>query len=45
MTMARLLLAVLLLAAVPAHAADEPELIFKLSTVFKLLSPNDKLAT
>jgi CreA protein len=28
-----------------AHAADEPDLIFKRSTVFKLLAPNDKLAT
>ena len=30
---------------VPAHAADEPDLIFKRSTVFKWLTPNDKLAT
>jgi len=29
----------------PALAADEPDLIFQRSTVFKLLSPNDKLAT
>ncbi len=29
----------------PAIAADEPDLIFQRSTVFKLLSPNDKLAT
>ena len=29
----------------PAWAADEPDLIFRRSTVFKLLSPNDKLAT
>ena len=28
-----------------AKAADEPDLIFKRSTVFKWLSPNDKLAT
>ena len=28
-----------------AHAADEPDLIFKRSTVFKWLTPNDKLAT
>jgi CreA protein len=28
-----------------AHAADEPDLIFRRSTVFKLLSPNDKLGT
>jgi CreA protein len=32
-------------AAVPAGAADEPDLIFKRSTTFKLLTPNDKLAT
>ena len=29
----------------PAHSADEPDLIFKRSTVFKWVSPNDKLAT
>ena len=29
----------------PASAADEPDLIFRRSTVFKLLSPNDRLAT
>jgi CreA protein len=28
-----------------AAAADEPDLIFRRSTVFKLLSPNDRLAT
>jgi len=28
-----------------ALAADEPDLIFRKSTVFKLLTPNDKLAT
>jgi CreA protein len=43
------LLAALVLAApvlvVPAAAADEPDLIFKRSTVFKWLTPNDKLAT
>ena len=33
------------LAAAPVNAADEPDLIFKRSTVFKLLTPNDKLAT
>ena len=27
------------------RAADEPDLIFKRSTVFKWLTPNDKLAT
>jgi CreA protein len=32
------------LVATPVHAADEPDLIFKRSTVFKLLTPNDKLA-
>lgn len=42
-----LLLALTLLAihVAPARAADEPDLIFKRSTVFKWLSPNDKLAT
>ncbi len=30
---------------VPARADDEPDLIFRRSTVFKLLSPDDKLAT
>ena len=33
------------LAAWPAGAADDPDLIFKRSTVFKWLTPNDKLAT
>jgi CreA protein len=33
------------LAAAPLNAADEPDLIFKRSTVFKFLTPNDKLAT
>ena len=33
------------LATSQTHAADEPDLIFRRSTVFKLLSPNDKLAT
>jgi CreA protein len=40
-----LLLAVGVFAAAPGRAADEPDLIFKRSTVFKLLTPNDKLAT
>ena len=31
--------------ATSAFAVDEPDLIFRRSTVFKLLSPNDKLAT
>ena len=35
----------LLGAATAAHAADEPDLIFKRSTVFKWVSPNHKLAT
>ncbi|MGA2127953.1 MAG: CreA family protein [Xanthobacteraceae bacterium] len=29
----------------PARGAEEPDLIFRRSTVFKLLTPNDKLAT
>jgi len=33
------------LVGMPVHAADEPDLIFKRSTVFKFLTPNDKLAT
>ena len=37
--------ALLTLAGPPARAADEPDLIFRRSTVFKWLSPNDKLAT
>jgi CreA protein len=40
-----LVLFLMLWAASPTHAADEPDLIFRRSTVFKLLSPNDKLAT
>jgi CreA protein len=32
-------------AGASASAADDPDLIFRRSTVFKLLSPNDKLAT
>src|SRR5207237_8561762 len=31
--------------AAAASAAEQPDLIFKKSTVFKLLTPNDKLAT
>jgi CreA protein len=38
-------LAVSALAATSARAADEPDLIFRKSTVFHLTSPNDKLAT
>ena len=44
----RCLLAALALLAwseVPVRAADDPDLIFRRSTVFKFLSPNDKLAT
>jgi CreA protein len=37
--------AVLLGLASASLAADEPDLIFKRSTVFKWLTPNDKLAT
>ena len=40
-----LLLAIASFAATPGKAADEPDLIFKRSTVFKLLTPNDKFAT
>lgn len=29
----------------PARAADEPDLLFRKSTVFKWLTPNDKIAT
>ena len=38
-------LALMLWQAGPASAAEEPDLIFRRSTVFKWLSPNDKLAT
>ena len=37
--------ALLLWPGSPASAADEPDLIFRRSTVFKWLTPNDKLAT
>ena len=40
-----LLLALLLGPVSQASAADEPDLIFRRSTVFKWVSPNDKLAT
>ena len=36
---------VVLAFALPANAQGDPDLIFKKSTVFKLLSPNHKLAT
>ncbi|WP_426434161.1 CreA family protein [Bradyrhizobium genosp. P] len=42
---ALLLLALALGQAAPAAAADDPDLIFRRSTVFKWVSPNDKLAT
>ena len=35
----------LLVPLAPVRAAEEPDLIFKRSTVFKWLTPNDKLAT
>ena len=37
------LLLLLVVPAASAQAADEPDLIFRRSTVFKLLSPNDKV--
>ena len=40
-----LVAALVTLSTLPARAADEPDLIFKRSTVFKWLTPNDKLAT
>ena len=40
-----LLLAWLVWLPSPTFAADEPDLIFRRSTVFKWVSPNDKLAT
>jgi CreA protein len=40
-----LFLLALAVPTVSATAADEPDLIFRRSTVFKLMSPNDKLAT
>jgi CreA protein len=39
------LTALFVLAAASAQAADEPDLIFRKSTVFHWVSPNDKLAT
>ena len=43
--LAFIILTVAMFAGTYAHAADEPDLIFRRSTVFKLLTPNDKLAT
>src|SRR5262245_60348570 len=37
--------ATILSATLSAQAADEPDLIFRRSTVFRMMSPNDKLAT
>jgi CreA protein len=42
---ARLLTIAAVVCLPAAHAAEEPDLIFKRSTVFKWLTPNDKLAT
>jgi CreA protein len=42
---AAVIAALVSLAASPGRAADEPDLIFKRSTVFKWLTPNDNLAT
>jgi CreA protein len=44
MSMRLLAFLIALLLAVPA-SAEEPDLIFRKSTVFKLLTPDDKLAT
>ena len=38
-------LLLVMLAVSPSHGAEDPDLIFKRSTVFKWLTPNDKLAT
>lgn len=43
--LAFIILTITVLAGTYAHATDEPDLIFRRSTVFKLLTPNDKLAT
>ena len=44
-TSAILLSALVLLFAAPVSAAEQPDLIFRKSTVFHWVSPNDKLAT
>jgi CreA protein len=44
-TAAVIVVAVMACLASSVRAADEPDLIFKRSTVFKWLTPNDKLAT
>ena len=43
--LAGMLVAILFSAAAIAQEADDPELIFKKTTVWRLLSPNAKLAT
>ncbi len=43
--LACLIAACVVFAAAPSRAADAPDLIFRKSTVFKMLTPNDKLAT
>ncbi len=43
--LAFLIATVISASALPAQAAEQPDLIFKKSTVFKWLTPNDKLAT
>lgn len=43
-TLSALLALALLALAVPARAGDDPDLIFRKSTVLRFLSPNDKLA-
>jgi len=40
-----MLVAACALLVAPAHAVEEPDLLFRKSTVFKWLTPNDKLAT
>ena len=40
-----LALVLAVLPGAPASAAEEPDLVFRRSTVFKWVSPNDKLAT
>ena len=44
-TLAFAVLAAALTAPLAVHAADDPDLIFRKSTVFHWISPNDKLAT
>jgi CreA protein len=44
-SIAAVAIALAAIVSLPAQAADEPDLIFRKSTVFKWLTPNDKLAT